>query len=158
MRADYFQLIPNEVQQLSQLEAKIAQYSLGAEFLELIKLRVSQINGCAFCVNLHTQQLRLFNETDQRIDLIAVWEEATCYTDRERTALRWAETLTRLADGRGVSDEIYEEAVAEFGTEGLSQLSVAVTTINTWNRLAVSFQTDPKYIASLLKRPSFANR
>ncbi|MCD0461967.1 carboxymuconolactone decarboxylase family protein [Roseiconus lacunae] len=153
MRANYFRWIPSEIQLLSSLEAQMESYSFGESLLELIKLRVSQMNGCAFCVSLHTQQLRIFGESNERIDLISVWEEASCYTDRERAALRWAEALTRLPDGSGVSDELYETTVAEFGEEAISQLSLAVAMINTWNRLAVPFRTDHKHIPSLLKHP-----
>lgn len=156
MRADYFQLISKEIKQLSGVEATMASYPMSQQLLELVKLRVSQINGCAFCVSLHTQQLRLFGETNERIDLVSVWEEAPCYTEQERIAFRWAETLTRLAEGDGVSDELYEATVREFGEEGISRLSIAVAMINTWNRLAVPFQTDHQYIEPLLKKPADA--
>lgn len=154
MRADYFQCIPNEIRQLSEIEATIATYPISQPLLELVKLRVSQMNGCAFCVSLHTQQLRLQGETHQRIDLVSVWEEAPCYTQDERVALRWAEALTRLADGAGVSEELYETIVRQFGEEGSIQLSLVVAMINTWNRLAVPFQTDHQYIKHLLKKPA----
>lgn len=154
MRADYFQLASDEIKQLSAIETTMLSYTISQHLLELVKLRVSQINGCAFCVSLHTQQLRLFEETNERIDLVSVWEEATCYSERERTAFRWADALTRLSDGAGVSDELYESTAREFGDVGVSQLSVAVAMINTWNRLAVPFQTDHRYIESLLKRPA----
>ncbi|MCC9642447.1 carboxymuconolactone decarboxylase family protein [Rhodopirellula sp. JC740] len=157
MRANYFQLIPSEIRQLTSIESTMANYSIGTQLLELIKLRVSQINGCSFCVSLHTQQLRLMNETNERIDLVSVWQEAPCYTDRERTAFRWAESLTRLADECGIHAPLYTESVNEFGEEGLSQLSLAVAMINTWNRLAVPFQTDHQFIASLLQHPATTN-
>jgi AhpD family alkylhydroperoxidase len=154
MRADYFRLISREIQQLSKIETTIADYPMESELLELVKLRVSQLNGCSFCVSLHTQQLRLMHETNERIDLVSVWEEAGCYTARERTAFRWAEAVTRLASGEGVSDQLYQETVAVFGEEGICQLSIVVSMINTWNRLAVPFQTDHKYIESLLQQPT----
>ncbi|WP_182870564.1 carboxymuconolactone decarboxylase family protein [Rhodopirellula sp. JC639] len=156
MRADYFQLVSKEIRQLSGVEATMSGYPMGQRLLELVKLRVSQINGCAFCVRLHTQQLRLLGESDQRIDLISVWEEAPCYTDRERTAFRWAEALTRLSNGEGVDEELYETAAREFSEEGICQLSMVVAMINTWNRLAVPFQTAPRYIDAFFKKPTAA--
>ncbi len=154
MRVNYFQLVSEEVNQLTAIETMMTSYSISQQLLELVKLRVSQINHCAFCVSMHTQQLRLFDETDQRIDLMSVWEEAPCYSERERAAFRWAEALTKIADGAGVSDELYEATAREFGDEGISQLSIAVAMINTWNRLAVPFQTDHRHIKSFLKKPT----
>jgi AhpD family alkylhydroperoxidase len=108
----------------------------------LVELRVSQINGCAFCVDMHANQLRAVGESAQRIDLVAVWHEAPFYSERERAALTWAESVTLLAE-HGVSDELYEEARAHFSEAELVDLNMVVVTINTWNRFSVGFAKMP---------------
>ena len=105
---------------------------------ELVKLRSSQINGCANCINLHATEARENGETEQRIYLLAAWREAPCYTDRERAALEWTEALTRISEGRGHADA-YEAVKAHFTGEEQVKLTVLVNIINGWNRLAVGF-------------------
>ncbi len=105
---------------------------------ELVKLRASQINGCANCINLHATEAREMGETEQRIDLLPAWREAPCYSDRERAALGWAEALTRLSEGRG-RESAYEALKIHFTEEEQVKLTVTINMINGWNRIAVGF-------------------
>jgi AhpD family alkylhydroperoxidase len=114
---------------------------LDKNLVELVNMRVSQINGCAFCLDMHSKDLRAAGETEQRLYLISAWREAPFYTDRERAALEWAEAVTLLKD-REVSDEVYGRARAQFSDEELIDLTIAVTAINTWNRINVAFRTE----------------
>jgi AhpD family alkylhydroperoxidase len=115
-----------------------AASSFDASLSELVKLRASQINGCANCINLHATEARGNGETEQRIYLLPAWREAPCYTDRERAALEWTEALTRLSEGRGHA-EAYEAIKVHFTEEERVKLTVLVNIINGWNRLAVGF-------------------
>lgn len=108
--------------------------------LHLVVLRVSQLNGCAFCIDMHTKDLRAAGETEQRLYLLDAWRESPFYTERERAALAWAEAVTFVTNGH-VSDEVYNEVSKQFSEEELIDLTVAVTTINTWNRLNIAFRT-----------------
>lgn len=108
--------------------------------LHLIELRVSQLNGCAFCIDMHSKDLRAAGETEQRLYLLDAWRESPFYTERERAGLSWAEAVTFLTNGH-VSDEVYNEARKQFSEEELVDLTFAVTTINTWNRLNIAFRT-----------------
>ena len=105
---------------------------------ELVKLRASQINGCANCINLHAVEAREKGETEQRIYLLPAWREAPCYSNRERAALEWTEALTRLSEGRG-HESAYEALKAHFTEEEQVQLTVTINIINGWNRIAVGF-------------------
>ena len=114
---------------------------------ELVKLRASQINGCANCINLHATEARENGETEQRIYLLPAWREAPCYTDRERAALGWTEALTRLSEGRDLTSA-YETLKAHFTGEEQVKLTLSINIINGWNRLAVGFSVwaDPAAI------------
>lgn len=106
---------------------------------ELVKIRASQINGCAYCLDMHTKDARAAGETEQRIYALSAWRETPFFTDRERAALEWTEAVTRLGDTH-VPDEIYQRVAAEFDESELVALTFAVIVINSWNRLAVSFR------------------
>jgi AhpD family alkylhydroperoxidase len=106
---------------------------------ELVKIRASQINGCAYCLDMHTKDARLAGETEQRIYALNAWRETPFFSDRERAALEWTEAVTRLADAH-VPDDVYERVAAQFSEEQLVALTFAVVVINGWNRLAVSFR------------------
>ena len=108
--------------------------------LHLLELHVSQLNGCAYCIDMHSKDLRAAGETEQRLYLLDAWRESPVYTERERAAFAWAEAVTFVTDGH-VSDEVYEEAKKQFSEEELVDLTFAVTTINTWNRLNIAFRT-----------------
>jgi AhpD family alkylhydroperoxidase len=112
--------------------------SLEPSLTELVKIRASQINGCASCINLHAVHARADGETNQRIDLLAAWREAPCYTDRERAALGWTEALTRLSEGH-THLSAYEALKAEFTEEERVKLTLTIVVINGWNRIAVGF-------------------
>ncbi|MBS0336524.1 MAG: carboxymuconolactone decarboxylase family protein [Proteobacteria bacterium] len=111
--------------------------------LELVKTRASQVNGCAFCIQMHTRDARKLGETDERLHLLPAWRETALYTPRERAALAWTEALTTLADGHA-PDAAYEEVRAQFSEEEVVNLSLAIATINAWNRLAVGLRFVPK--------------
>jgi len=126
-----------------------AMYGLGAylkksvieqNLLELIYFRVSQINGCAYCLDMHSKDLRAKGETEQRLYMLDAWREGTVYTDRERAALAWAEAVTKIANG-SVSDEAYNTVIQQFSEEEVVDLTLAITTINTYNRFNIAFRT-----------------
>lgn len=114
---------------------------LDKNLVELVNMRVSQINGCAYCLDMHSKDLRAAGETEQRLYLLSAWREATFYTERERAAFEWAEAVTLLKD-REVPDEVYQIAREQFSEEELIDLTIAVTAINTWNRINVAFRTE----------------
>ena len=122
------------------LTAYLNKTSLEKNLIELIDYRVSQINGCAYCLDMHSNDLRHGGETEQRIYMISAWRETDIYTPREKAALAWAEAVTELRD-REVSDDVYEVAKKEFSDEELVDLTLAVTAINTWNRFNIAFRT-----------------
>ena len=125
---------------LGGLNMYLAKSPVEPQLLNLIDFRVSQINGCAYCLDMHSKDLRLAGETEQRLYTINAWRDAPFYSERERAALAWAEAVTKLKDGN-VPDEVYEEARRQFSEEELIDLTVAVTTINTYNRINIAFRT-----------------
>lgn len=141
-RVDYRKLGHEGFQLLRQIAELSRKSALGANLVELVRLRASQINHCAHCVNLHANTLRKMGETEERIQSVVVWEEATCFDAREKAAFAWTEAVTLVAD-TGVPDEAFEEARAEFDQQALVDLTLVITTINTYNRLAVSFRRVP---------------
>ena len=120
------------------LEAYLAQSTIEPKLKHMLKLRASQINRCANCINLHATEARENGETEQRIYLLPAWREAPCYTDRERAALRWTEALTRLSEGRGHANA-YEALKAQFTEEEQVKLTLMINIINGWNRITVGF-------------------
>ena len=108
--------------------------------INLIDLRASQINGCAFCVDMHTKDARAACETEQRLYLVCAWREASCFTERERAALAWTEAVTLLRDQQ-VPDGVYQQALSQFSEAELANLTCAVVAINSWNRMNVAFRT-----------------
>src|SRR5690242_7367125 len=110
--------------------------------INLIDFRVSQINGCAYCLDMHSKDLRAAGETEQRLYLLDAWRESPMYTDRERAALEWAEAVTLITQGH-VPDEVYERVRAQFSEEELINLTMAVVAINSWNRLNIALRTVP---------------
>src|SRR5690349_15980251 len=122
------------------LETYIRQSGLEAPLMELVKLRASYINGCAYCVDMHTKDARHAGETEQRLYAIPVWRETPFFTPRERAALAWTEAVTEISKG-GVSDELYALASEHFTEKELVDLTMVVVTINGWNRLAITFHS-----------------
>lgn len=125
---------------LLDFSAAMHQYSLERPLVELVLMRVSQINGCAYCMDMHSKDARAAGETEQRLYVLAGWREASFYSERERAALAWAEAVTRLGE-HGVSDDVYDHARAVFSEEELLNLTMVIGMINTWNRINVAFQT-----------------
>jgi AhpD family alkylhydroperoxidase len=115
---------------------------LDHSLLELVKLRASQINGCAHCIDMHTKELRADGESEQRLYLLNAWQESPFYSDRERAALAWTEAVTLVADGH-VPDEVYDQARKQFTEEELANLTFALVAINAANRLNIAFRTVP---------------
>ena len=141
-RIHYMKVSQGAYHALSELEKYLHECGLEETLLNLIKLRVSQINGCAYCLDMHWKDLRALGESEQRLYSLDAWEESPYYSDRERAALAWTEAVTRVSESH-VPDEVYEEAKKHFTEKELADLTVAVATINAWNRLAIAARTTP---------------
>jgi AhpD family alkylhydroperoxidase len=113
---------------------------------ELIKIRASQINGCAYCIAMHTRDARKLGETDERMHLLDAWREAPIYCAREQAALAWTEAITRITDGH-VPDQVYAQMRQQFSEKEIVDLTAAVVAINSWNRIAIAFRTPPQVTA-----------
>jgi AhpD family alkylhydroperoxidase len=124
------------------LERYVRESGLEPALLELVKMRASQINGCAYCLDMHSKDARAAGETEQRLYVLNAWREAPFYTERERAALAWTEALTLISENH-VPDEIYNDVRQHFSEAELVDLSLAVVAINGWNRLAISFRSEP---------------
>jgi len=139
-RLELDKVAPDALKAVLQVSAYINNHSgLEPNLLNLIYLRASQINGCAWCIDMHTKDARALGETEQRLYEVSAWWDAPFYSDRERAALSWAEAVTRI-EGR-VADEVYEEAKKHFSDKELVNLTLAVTQINVWNRFNVAFRS-----------------
>ena len=130
------------VRALFTMQQELNKAGLDKKLVELMKIRASQINGCAYCIDMHTKDARAAGETEQRIYALNAWREAPFYNDRERAALEWSETITRLADSHGVSDDLWDRMRAQFSEDELFALTFAVIAINSWNRLSVPFRPE----------------
>ena len=140
MRLDYHEVSPEVTSAISDLQRVVAAARLEPELLELVKLRASQLNGCAWCLDMHTKDARAIGMSQQRLYLASAWREAPFYSDRERAALAWTEALTLLPE-TGAPDDVYAEAARVFSPKELVALTVAIIEINSWNRLNVGFRT-----------------
>ena len=125
---------------LFSLGAYLSKSSIEQPLLDLVAFRASQINGCAYCLDMHSKDLREHGETEQRLYMLDAWREAPLYTDRERAALAWTEAVTKL-EKNNVPDDVYEEALRQFSEEGLVDLTMSVLLINNYNRINVAFHT-----------------
>ena len=141
-RINYATAAPDATRAMLALERYIRECGLEMSLIELVKLRASYLNGCAYCVDMHTKDARLAGETEQRLYAIPVWAETPFYTPRERAALAWTDAVTHLGHG-GVSDEVYDEARRHFDEGDLVRLTMVIITINGWNRIAIPFRTEP---------------
>ncbi len=141
-RIDYGKTAPAVASAMSGLERYVRESGLETRLLELVRLRASLINGCAYCVDMHTKDARAEGETEQRLYAVPVWRETPFFSDRERAALAWTEAVTLVGKDH-VPDEVYEQARAQFSEKELVDLTLAVIAINGWNRLAISFRTPP---------------
>ena len=137
-RLPWTQIAPKAYQAMASVGAVTATSTLGMPLIELVKTRVSQINGCAFCIYMHTTDLRKRGVDEMKLYLLNAWRDSYLYSDRERAALGWTEALTRVADC-GASDEAYDSLAAQFNEEERVQLTFAIGAINVWNRLQVGF-------------------
>ena len=141
-RFDYAKAAPGAYRAMAGLERYLHNCGLEESLIHLIKLRASRINGCAYCLDMHWKDLKSVGESDQRLYELNAWEESPFDTDRERAALAWTEAVTKVAESR-VPDASYEEVRKHCNEKELGDLTLAVTTINGWNRLAISARTVP---------------
>ncbi|ABA52861.1 alkylhydroperoxidase [Burkholderia pseudomallei] len=141
-RLDYRKANPHALNAMLALEERIAQSGLEPTLIELVRLRASQINGCAYCVDMHTRDARKHGETERRLATVVVWREAPFFTDRECAALEWTEAVTLVAHDH-VPDAVWEAVRPHFTDAELVDLTLAIVTINGWNRFAVSFRKLP---------------
>jgi AhpD family alkylhydroperoxidase len=142
MRFDYQAASPEAIKAMLSLEKTVQQNNLEKSLLELVKIRVSQINGCAYCLDKHCHDAKQEGESERRLYNLALWPDSTLFTPRERAALAWAEAVTLVA-AEHVPQEVYEAAIQQFSEKELVDLTLAVITINGWNRLAISFEKMP---------------
>ena len=141
-RIDFRQTAPGAMQALLTFQAYVNNSGLPESLLELVKIRASQINACAYCLDMHTKDARANGESEQRIYALNAWRETPFFNDRERAALAWTESLTLLTEGH-VSDGVFEEVRRHFSDEEVVNLSMAVVAINSWNRLLTAFRAVP---------------
>ncbi len=141
-RLDYFAAAPKLLQPMLALEKAVVSAGLERGLIELVKIRASQINGCAYCLDMHTRDARKAGETEARLYLLDAWREAPHYSGRERAALAWTEALTLVA-ATHAPDEAYDGLKAHFTEAEIVQLSLLIVTINGWNRLAIGFRAMP---------------
>ena len=150
-RMEYWKVAPGGYKAMSSLEAYLRESGVDKRLLHMVKLRASQINGCAYCIDMHWKDARAAGESEQRLYGLDAWREAPYYTDRERAALEWTEALTRVTDGH-VPDVVYDAVRGHFSEKELADLAWAVAAINAWNRLSISSRAEPgHYQPGLLK-------
>jgi len=138
---DYSAVAPGAMRAMYGLEKYIKECGLERSLVELVKLRASQINGCAYCIDMHNKDARAQGETEQRLYGLVAWKEAPYYTERERAALAWTEAVTLIADTH-VPDAVYEEVRQHFSEQELANLTLVLVAINGWNRFAISFRDE----------------
>jgi AhpD family alkylhydroperoxidase len=141
-RIAYETVAPSAMKAMGAMEIYVRHSGLEPSLLELIRLRASQINGCAYCIDMHTKDARARGESEQRLYALTAWRETPFYTERERAALAWTETVTLISQEHA-PDAMYEVAMEHFTAKELVDLTMAIITINGWNRLAISFRTVP---------------
>lgn len=141
-RLNYAKIAPDALKGMLELEKYLHESGLERSLYELVKTRASQINGCAYCLDMHTKDARKAGETEQRLYALSSWRETPFYTERERAALEWTESLTLISEN-DVPDTLYEAVSKHFNEEELVALTMAIVAINAWNRLAISFRTVP---------------
>lgn len=152
-RLDFARVSPKAVNAMYGLQGYVNNSGLEPKLLELVKMRASQLNGCAYCLDMHSKDARAAGETEQRLYLLDAWREVSFYSERERAALEWTEALTHIADGH-VPDEVYAAVREHFSEEELVNLSLAVVAINGWNRLSIAFRAEAgKYQPGMHNRP-----
>src|SRR3954471_11915106 len=140
-RMEHWKVAPGGFKAMSSLEAYLHDSTLKVPLLHMVKLRASQINGCAYCIDMHWKDARALGESEQRLYGLDAWREAPYYTDRERAALEWTEALTNVQDGH-VPDAAYDAARSHFNEKELADLSWAIATINAWNRVMIAARAE----------------
>lgn len=141
-RFDYAKVAPGAYRAMAGLEHYLHESGLEESLIHLIKLRASQINGCAYCLDMHWKDLKAIGEQDHRLYELNAWEETPFYSERERAALAWTEAVTKVAETH-VPDDVYEKVRKHFAEKELADLTLAIATINAWNRLAISARAEP---------------
>jgi AhpD family alkylhydroperoxidase len=141
-RFNYGKVAPGVYDAMDAADQYLASCGLEESLLQLVRLRASQINGCAYCLDMHWKDLRVIGETEQRLCSLDAWRECPYYTERERAALEWTEAVTRVADGH-VPDAVFDEARRHLSEKDLADLTLAVATINAWNRLSIAARLEP---------------
>lgn len=141
-RIEYLKVAPGAYKAMLGLEQYIHNCGLEPGLLDLVKVRASQINGCAYCLDMHTKDARARGESEQRLYELDAWWESPFYSERERAALEWTEAVTRITEGHA-SDDVYEHVRGHFTEQNLVHLTLAIVTINSWNRLAIAFRSVP---------------
>ncbi|MEX3899790.1 carboxymuconolactone decarboxylase family protein [Paraburkholderia sp. BR10954] len=141
-RLDFYKANPAAIKSLLGVEERIGKSALEKSLTELVRLRASQINGCAYCVDMHTSDARKGGETERRLATVVVWRETPFFTDRERAALEWTEAVTRVSHDH-VPDAVWQAVRPHFSDEELVDLTLLVSAINAWNRFAISFRKMP---------------
>ena len=140
-RIDYHKVAPDAFKAMLALEAGVHRTGLETSLVELVKMRVSQINGCGYCLDMHSKDARAAGETEQRLYLLSAWREAPFYSERERAALSWAEAVT-LVSSNDLRDELYELVRKQFDEKGVVELTLAIIAINSWNRMAIACRAE----------------
>jgi AhpD family alkylhydroperoxidase len=149
-RIDYRKHAPEALKAMLDLEKYIASSGLDHQLIHLLKMRASQINGCAFCIDMHAKDARALGETEQRLYELDAWRETPFYTDRERAALAWTEAVTNVSQTH-VPDEVYEEVRKQFSEKEIVDLTVVAAVINMWNRIAISTRAVPGHYKAAAK-------
>lgn len=142
LRLSYWTLAPEAVKRMTAINTYLAESALEPSLRHLIWLRVSQINGCAYCVDLHSHEALREGESIQRLNCLVIWEETPLFSDRERSALAWAEALTKISETHA-PDEVYEMVKAQFEDKELIDLTLMIAAMNAWNRMAIGFRRQP---------------
>ena len=148
-RIDFSKQSPQPTRKLFELSQAVKESGLESGLLDLINIRASLLNGCAFCLDMHVKEAKIHGERELRVYHVPIWRESALFSPRERAALEWTEAVTQL-DSHGIGDEIYGRVRAQFSEKELSDLTFAIATINFWNRLNVPFQTPPGSADALL--------
>lgn len=141
-RVNYAQQSPELFRKISELSIALKDSVIEQKIRDLVNLRASQMNGCAFCVDMHVKEARIHGESELRLHHVAIWRESNLFIPRERAALAWTEALTRLPEG-GIPDDLYERVRGQLSEKEISDLTFSVMTINAWNRVSVAFRSVP---------------
>lgn len=141
-RINALNVAPDAYRAMAHLQSYVDHSNLDSKLLELVKTRASQLNGCAYCIDMHTKDARAMGETEQRLYALSAWRETPFYSEKERAALAWTEALTLISETHA-PDDVYQEALRHFAGKELVDLTLAIVAINGWNRIAIGFRAEP---------------